>query len=272
MHNSLLLVLYVTIAWWSTTGAILFLGRLPPATYRWSLTGATVVMIAALATLVWSRDLATATGACVAFGAAVLVWGWLEMTFLLGGLTGPRRHACAPGCDGRAHFWHSVQSILYHELLALTALISIGVISARAANPYGFLTFALLWIMRISAKLNLHFGVPNVAEAMLPPHLQYLSSFFRQRPLNRMFATSVLLVAALTGTLIFAAWKARFSSATGTGLTLLATLSTLALLEHGMLVISMPADSFWTWMRQKREGSKTLIETEAAAARAGHSP
>lgn len=249
MLTTFVLILYVVAAWWSTTGAILLLGRLPPRSYRWSLLGATFVLLAAIWVLDWSSANSTVAGACYAFAAAVLIWGCLEMSFLLGALTGPRRHACAEGCDGGQHFWHAVQSILYHELVTLCALVMIIAECWRAPNAYGMWTFILLWVMRLSAKLNLHFGVPNVGEQMLPPHLKYLSSFFRQGHMNAGFPLSATLAATLSVSLVYGAWDARLSPLHAAGLTLLATLSTLAFFEHVMLVISMPADSFWSWRR-----------------------
>jgi putative photosynthetic complex assembly protein 2 len=251
MSCSLALVLYVLAAWWISTGAILFLGRLSPRSFRWSLGGATVVLAAAVWALHWSRNAATALGACVAFGAAILVWGWIELSFLLGAVTGPRRHACAPGCQGRGHFWHAVQAILYHELATLAALIALAAASWRAPNAYALWTFLLLWSMRVSAKLNLHFGVPNVAAAMLPPHLHYLASFFRQQPMSRLYPLSATIAAGLAALLARLAWSARFSPFQSTGLTLLAALATLGFLEHVMLTLSLPADTFWSWMRRR---------------------
>jgi putative photosynthetic complex assembly protein 2 len=251
MSGSFALVLYVLAAWWSSTGAILLLGRLSPRSFRWSLGGATLVLAAAIWALAWSRHAATTLGACVAFGAAILVWGWIELSFLLGVVTGPRRHACAPGCHGPRHFRHAVEAILYHELATLATLIGLAALTWRAANAYAFWTFLLLWSLRVSAKLNLHFGVPNVAAAMLPPHLGYLASFFRQQPMSRLFPLSATIAAGLAALLCCVAWSARYAPFAGTGLTLLAALATLGFLEHVMLTLSLPADTFWSWMRRR---------------------
>ena len=221
-------VLFVIGTWWCTTGAILFLDRLPVHTFRWSLAAATVALVAALFALDWSSATATAGGTYVGFAAAVLVWAWLEMTFLMGALTGPRRRACHSGCSGWRHFGHAVQAILYHELATLAALALVAALCWQAANPYGLWTFLLLWGMRLSAKLNLFFGVPNVAEPMLPPHLKYLASFFRQRAMNPLFPLSVTLATVLSVWLVHEAWRLRGNGFHGTGMTLLATLSVLA--------------------------------------------
>jgi putative photosynthetic complex assembly protein 2 len=243
-------VLFVIGTWWCTTGVILFLDRLAPHTFRWSLAVATAVLVGALFALDWSSTMASAGGAYAGFAAAVLVWAWLEMTFLMGALTGPRRRACPSGCHGWRHFVHAVQAILYHELATLAALLLVGALCWQSANPYGFWTFLLLWGMRLSAKLNLFFGVPNVAEAMLPAHLKYLASFFRQRPMNPLFPLSVTVATVLCVLLIGEAWRLRSSAFHGTGMTILATLSVLALIEHWLLAIPLPADTLWRWTRR----------------------
>jgi putative photosynthetic complex assembly protein 2 len=125
--------------------------------------------------------------------------------------------------------------------------------------------------MRLSAKLNLHFGVPNVGEAMLPQHLKYLASFFRQGPMNSGFLLSLTTVGVLSGILIYAAWRTRYVPLHGTGLTLLATLSTLAFIEHVMLALSVPADSFWNW-RRRGERARALPESDLRQAMAATDP
>jgi putative photosynthetic complex assembly protein 2 len=253
--STLGLIFGVVAAWWLSTGLIFLLGRLSPATFRWSLLGATALLPVALWMLHTSSNSGTALGACVGFGAAIAVWAWLEISFLLGAVTGPRRAACAPDCCGRRHFWHAVEAILYHEIASLALLGLALVLSWHAANQFGLWTLLLLWGMRVSAKLNLHFGVPNIGAAMLPPHLKYLASFFRQRRTSALFPLSVLIAAAASIALVYAGWKARAEPLDGTGLTLLATLCTLGLIEHGMLTLSLPADAFWGWMRRQRRRS-----------------
>lgn len=260
--------LFVVAVWWSTTGLILFLDRLPPATFRWSLAAATVALVGALLGLEWSSGTTTPTGACVAFASAVVVWGWLEMTFLMGAITGPRRHACTAHClGGWSHFVHAVQAIAYHELAGLCALALVLVLCRGEPNEYGLWSFVLLWCMRLSAKLNLFFGVPNVGEAMLPPHLKYLAAFFRKRAMNALFPVSVTLITVLSWALAQAAWDARNSAFDATGLALLATLSLLALLEHWMLTLPLPADALWHWLRRLRRRSDAAARAPAATVR-----
>ena len=249
MLTGLLLVLYVIGAWWGATGLILYLGRRHKRTFALTLSVASALLIPGALLLRWSCHERSIAGACLGFAASLVLWGWLEMSFLLGAVTGPRRSACAAGCRGMRHFRHAVEAILYHELATLAAAALIIAISWRAANSIGLWTFMMLWGMRISAKLNLFFGVRNTAEIMLPPHLKYLVAFFGHRRLSLLFPFSVTLAMSLSVLLIAVAYSAPSWDFGTCEVTLLATLAALASFEHWMLVMPMRADAPWRMLR-----------------------
>jgi putative photosynthetic complex assembly protein 2 len=236
-------------AWWGATGLILYLVRRPSRTFTRTLVLGSVLTLLAMLVLRWSRESATIGAACAAFGATLLIWGWLEMSFLLGTVTGPRRSACAAGCHGTRHFRHAIEAILYHELATIAAAGLVTALTWQAPNRTGLWTFLLLWGMRISAKLNLFLGVPNTGEIMLPAHLKYLGAFFRHRKLNILFPISVTVTTVLCVQLIGAAWGRTSWDFKAGEMTLLATLATLAWLEHWMLILPMRADAPWTFTR-----------------------
>ncbi|MCU0758332.1 MAG: putative photosynthetic complex assembly protein PuhE [Steroidobacteraceae bacterium] len=261
-------VVYALFVWWFTTGLILLLDGRPRHTFRASLAGATLLMLGAAYVLVDTRDDASASGAYLAFTAAVVVWGWIEMTFLMGFVTGPRRHACPAGCSGPAHFLHAIQAILWHELLIIGAATAIVAIAWDAANPVGAWTFLLLWGMRQSAKLNLFLGVPNLGEEYLPDHLRYLRSFFDRRPMNLLFPVSVTLGTLLAALLIGDARAAEPGSFEAISATLLAALTVLAVLEHWFLVLPLPVAALWSWgMRTRAHPSADAPTPPPGAAR-----
>jgi putative photosynthetic complex assembly protein 2 len=245
----LALVLYVIAGWWGATGLILYLVRRPGDTFKRTLALGTVLGVAALVLLRWSSLSPTIGGACVAFFATLLIWGWLEMSFLFGVVTGPRRTASAAGLRGLTRLRHAIEAILYHELATIGAAVLVLALTWHAPNPTGFWTFMLLWGMRISAKLNLFLGVPNTGEIMLPPHLKYLGAFFRRRKLNFLFPVSMIATTLLCVLLIGAAVSAPAWGFQAGELTLLATLASLAWLEHWMLVLPMRADAPWKFTR-----------------------
>jgi putative photosynthetic complex assembly protein 2 len=247
--TGLLLVLYVIGAWWGATGLILYLGRRQRRTFALTLSIASALVVPGALLLRWSTHETSILGTCLGFAASLILWGWLELSFLLGAVTGPRRSACASGCRGLRHFRHAVQAILYHELATLAAAVLIIAISWRATNAIGLWTFMMLWGMRISAKLNLFFGVRNTGEVMLPPHLKYLVAFFGCRRLNLLFPVSVTLAMSLAVVLIAVAYSAPSWDFVTCEVALLAALAALASLEHWMLVIPMRADAPWRVLR-----------------------
>jgi putative photosynthetic complex assembly protein 2 len=238
--------LFALLLWWASTGIVLYLDQRPRPTHARSMRGASIVGGLALAGLVVTRDMATVGGACLAFTCAVLVWGWHEMSFLTGRVTGPRRHACADGCHGFRHFRHAVEAIIHHELALVATLALVVALAWDAANWVGGATFALLWTMRLSAKLNLFLGVRNPGTELLPAHLQYLASFFGRRPVNALLPVSVAANALLVAWLARSALGAT-SAFEATAWGLVAALAALALLEHLFLILPWSVARLWGW-------------------------
>jgi putative photosynthetic complex assembly protein 2 len=246
MRDFWLPCMYAALAWWFTTGVILFLDGRAVRTFRWSMSAASLVLVAALYELRVSAADPSAAGAYTAFSCAILVWGWLEMSFLMGYITGPRKSGCATLCSGWRHFIHASQAVIYNELATALAAVAIFLLSWDMPNRLALWTFLILWTMRISAKLNLFFGVPNLGERFLPPHLQYLNSFFRKRTMNFLFPLSVS-----SSTVALALLIEKYASADGysqgVSYALLVSLLGLAVLEHWFMVLPLPTERLWTW-------------------------
>ena len=237
---------YAALVWWFATGIILFLDGMPRRTFPWSMGAATAAVGSVAVELHASATDVSAAGAYTAFTCAILVWGWLEMSFLMGFITGPRKHACLECCSGWRHFLHASEAIIFNELATLAGGISIFAVTHHAPNQVAFDIYIILWAMRLSAKVNLFLGVPNLGEKFLPAHLEYLKSFFRKRPMNILFPVSVSL--STIGVVLLAQ---RFLSATDpfrtTAYALMASLLALAVLEHWFMVIPLPSERMWKW-------------------------
>ena len=154
--------LHGLLIWWFSTGLILFLDGLPQRTFRWSMAGATGVLIASLYGLVVSASDASVGGAYKAFTSAVLIWGWLEISFYMGYVTGPRTLHCHHGCSGWRHFGHAVQASLYHEIAVLALAGVVVGLTWDSPNQFGLWTFIVLWWMHQSARLNVFLGVRSI--------------------------------------------------------------------------------------------------------------
>lgn len=259
-------VVYAVLVWWFATGVILILDGLPRQTFRWSMSAATAVLAVAALQLRASAEETTAMGAYTAFTAAVLIWGWLEMSFLMGFITGPRKHACPHGCAGGRHFLHAAQAVIFNEIATLGGAALVFAATRNAPNRVALGTFGILWLMRLSAKLNLFLGVPNVGEKFLPPHLEYLTSFFRRRSMNPLFPVSITL-ATIGVVILVQRCHAAGTPFHATAYALLSSLLALAVLEHWFMVIPLPNETLWKWaMRtpapRKRVGDGSGVSPE----------
>jgi putative photosynthetic complex assembly protein 2 len=237
---------YTVLVWWFATGMILVLDGLPRHTFRWSMSAATAGLTIVAIELHASAGDVTAAGAYTAFTCAILAWSWLEMSFLMGFITGPRKHACLECCSGWRHFLHASQAIIFNELATLAGGVAIFAATRHAPNQLALGIYLILWAMRLSAKLNLFLGVPNLGEKFLPPHLQYLKSFFRRRSMNILFPMSVSL-STIGVVLLVQRYLAVTDTFKTTAYALMASLLALAVLEHWFMVIPLPSEKMWKW-------------------------
>jgi putative photosynthetic complex assembly protein 2 len=250
--NLIIPVVFVFLVWWISTGVILYLDQLPPSTFFVSLSGATAVGVGALMMLALASHETTVVNAYIAFTAAILIWGWQEMAFLMGKITGTRRSACPRDATETQKFFYATEAILYHEIALIITLAVLFAASWKQPNQVGAYTFFILWVMRLSAKLNLFFGVRNRYESFLPPHLTYLESYFGRRSINLLFPVVVTAASVVAFLLWQSALATIATSYERVSLILLATLLTLAVLEHWFLVIPFSVEKMWKWALSKR--------------------
>ncbi|WGH80247.1 putative photosynthetic complex assembly protein PuhE [Jannaschia ovalis] len=241
-------------AWWASTGAILVATRRAERTGRpaRAVLLATPVMALGIAGFLWSAGRTDVIAVYAAAASALAVWGWIELAFLAGVITGPSRMPAKPGVPEWERFIRAWGTVAYHEMALTGAFIALAMLSHGAANRFGLWVFAILYVARISAKLNLYLGVRKVNTEFIPRHLSHLPSHFREARINWLFPTSV------TG-LSFAAfaWSERAIAAAlpaeAVGFALLAALTALALLEHWFMVVRLPDEKLWRWMLPKRQ-------------------
>ena len=257
MLNIAVAVLVALSIWWVSTGLILILDGLPRRTYPVSMMGATALLGLALFGVSYVQNDLSPVGAYAGFGCGIAVWGWLEMSFLMGFLTGPRRHACSQHCGGWAHFLHAIQAILYHELAIIGLGVLVFALSRHGSNTIAAQSVAILWAMRASAKLNLFLGVRNLSTELLPADLAYLGSFFRKQPMNFLFPVSVTGGTLLAAHFVVNLLAPRITEFAQTGQALLATLAILGVLEHWILVLPFPAAALWNWGLRSRQAHST---------------
>ena len=247
LANPWIAALIALFLWWFSTGAILFVVRRAdgdgPDGHVWASLLSMPVLFAGVVGLKMSLPVESANGAYMGFLAALAIWGWIELAFLSGLVTGPNRAPCPADLPGWDRFKLALGAILYHEGLLILALLALWGLSVGAPNQSAVWTFAVLFFARVSAKLNLFFGVPRINTEFIPRPLAHLPSYFRIRRLNWVFPISVTALSFAT-----ACWLERLIATGDVAFALLATLTALALLEHWLMVLPLPDAKLWRWM------------------------
>ena len=251
MTSPWIAALTALFAWWFFTGAILLVVRRADSGDAVA-HGRNVVLTVPLlalgfAGLMVSSATLSATNVYLAFLSVLLIWGWIELAFLAGVITGPERGPCPPGLTGWNRFARAWHTVSYHELLLLGALLAVVIVTTGAENTYGLWTYVILFVARISAKLNLFFGVPRINTEFVPQPLQHLKSYFRQGSITAAFPIGVTFLSVTA-----ACFAERLVSAQTTadtvGFALLTALAGLAAIEHWLMVVPLPDAKLWRWM------------------------
>ena len=255
MTQLLLAGLFVVLAWWASTALVLRLVWVRPAARA-----ATMVAAALLATFGavmgwWASAMEDAVGAYAGFVAGLSVWGVHELSFLFGFVTGPRKEACPPGARGWQRFRLATATVIHHELALALTLGGLVLLTWGRPNPVMTMTFGVLWVMRVSAKLNIFLGIRNISAEFVPHHLRYLVTYFRSARLNPLMPFSLVGSAALTTVLAAKAASVGEGPVSGVGYGLVAALLGLACIEHVFLAIRLPDARLWRWVLSGGSGS-----------------
>lgn len=238
-------LLYVVALWFASTALVVWLDNRRAGSFSASLTIAGIFAVIGTGVIAFAARDASTFAAYASFTATFLVWGYHEMSFLMGKLTGPRRMPCPAGARGWTRFKLSAQTVIYHEIALVVTLALLAALTWGQANATGAYAFAILFAMRLSTKLNIFLGVPNFSSDILPPQLAYLKSYFRNRAFNALMPLSLLLGSALTYWLGSTALAATGDAAIAWSL--LTGLALLGVIEHLFLVLPIGDTALWRW-------------------------
>ena len=238
-------IAFALLVWWISTGIILLAIGLSRRTYPRSLAIAGGLLAISLWTLAEGRNGNTSWDAYVGFTGAVAVWGFIEMTFLTGYVTGSRKTACPAGSQGWLRARYATETIIYHELALVAAGAAIFAATWSGGNRVAISTFAILWIMRLSSKLNLFLGVRTLNDELLPRQLQHLRSYFRRSTMNSLYPVSIVIPAAVTVLFVMRGIATEATEFESAAFLLLASLLALALIEHAFMMIPVPIARLW---------------------------
>ncbi len=253
---------FVLLMWFSGTAAVVWLDSRPRRTFGLSYTLAGIAAFGAFGAMAVLARSPGATAAYAGFAAAIVLWGWHEMGFLMGFVAGPSKAPCPPGIKGWARFQAATATVIHHEMALAATALALFAISWGQPNITGPLAFLLLFVMRLSAKFNLFLGVPNLSDEVFPEHLAYLKSYFRKAPLNALFPFSIMFGLGVTLWAWLAAEQAGSAGGAATG-ALLAGLAFLGTVEHLFLVLPMRDAALWQWAAKGASKAETVTAASA---------
>lgn len=258
-----ILPVLATIAiWFFATGLIAWLDNRDRATFPRSLALGGAAGVGGLLLILQTAQSVSVSSVYLSFAGALIVWSWHELAFLTGAVSGPRRIACPEGASGVRRFAHASAAVIHHEIaLALTALLLLA-ITWNAPNQIGAMTFVLLFALRLSAKLNMFAGVPNMSTDILPPHLGYLKSYFGPNRFTWLLAATLATSVALAGWLGSLALAAQPGSAETVGASLLFALAALGVIEHLFFALPFRDGALWGWALPRRTPGMTILGRE----------
>ena len=268
MSSLFLAIAVALLGWWLSTGIILYLNLLPRRSHVWSVLGFALLALGSLALLPDIAQRQSQAAAVMGFAVALAVWGALEISYLMGFVTGNNSQPCPADATGWRRFRLAVGTSIHHELAVVLCGAAIVALSWGEPNQVATGTYLTLWLMRWSAKLNLYLGVSNFNEHWLPERNRYLVSYMRTRAMNWLFPFSVGLATIVATLLAIASASAdapfdRLASA------LVCTLLALAILEHWFLILPVRDSALWQWAITAAARVRTRSSQRNSAAQAG---
>ncbi|MEY4083055.1 MAG: hypothetical protein RL483_424 [Pseudomonadota bacterium] len=235
------------LAWWLLTGLVLWGSRGGRGRQRLAMAVWSIALVVGLSVHAEASQTLTLEGSLLGFLCALGVWAWQEAAFLIGLVTGPNRSRATPDLTGWRRFWRAFLTVSHHEVALLLLFAAMAIPALDAPNQTGLATFAVLWIMRLSAKLNLMLGVKNFYEEFLPSSLSHMVTYFRRRDFNWLLPLSLLM----GGWMAVSLWQTISSPGQTAAQTLSAALVLglviLALLEHLLLFLPCQPQRLWRW-------------------------
>lgn len=236
---------FVIFLWWISTTLILVITRKHGTFSNIStMILLTIVLILGFMLLIYSSSAKNVFFAYLGFVSILMIWAWQETAFLVGWITGNRKSKCPEDAKGLRRAWLAFQTINYHELTLIILGASIWFLTKDAPNVIAFETFLVLWIMRLSAKINVFLGVRNFYEEFLPKKISYLTTYFKRKSYNPLFPFLISLASIIDMLFWYNAGVA-VNSFERTSLTLIAALLGLGIVELVLMMLPFQLDRIW---------------------------
>lgn len=262
MSDIFIPIVFVVLLWWFSTGAILWLARGVDSQMHPRLLIVTVACALGFAGVIISSTSSEVWSVYLAFVSALAIWGWVEFTFLAGLITGPKDTPCPPNISEGKRFAMAYKVICHHEYALVIMMIVLAVLDTSGGTGTAIKTFALLWVMRLGAKLSMFAGAPGISVEMIPARLSYMKSYFKQDKISLTFWVSIISWVIFFVAGVYALATVNYSAAIQTQIIILTSLVGLAILEHIFMVLPIKDSKLWHWaMPEKGNGANKEIHT-----------
>lgn len=241
-------VLYALFLWWFLTGLIMVVYGRSPRTVRLFFVLASLSMAGAVAGIALTRQGTDRWHVYVAVACGLVIWGWHTASYYLGFVTGLKEKRPLPRYQLPLHarFLRALRASLHHELLVIGFVLLLALLTRGQANQWGFWTFFAMWVMHLSAKVNVFLGVRNFYIDFLPSHLHHLERLLPKQASNSFLPLSVVIASSISLLFIYRAIVPGAQPADSVGYMFIGIMIALGVVEHLLLILPIPA-TIWGW-------------------------
>lgn len=236
-------------AWWLLTGLALLLVHQPKKIAHRGFITHSIFTLAAWLCLPLNAASTSPIAVATGFLLGLIIWGWLELSYLLGYVNGPNHSHFEGGASTWLRFKGALATTIYHEATVVASVAFLAAMTMNQPNRTAFYTVTVLCLMRWSAKLNLFFGVRTFNDRWLPAHLHYLTSYLRLEKASVLLPLSTLAGLFITYKIYELAGSADILSHQ-LSLHLVASLMLLASIEHIFLLFPVNEAALWRWAKR----------------------
>jgi putative photosynthetic complex assembly protein 2 len=121
MANPWIAALVALVLWWASTGVILMRVRQADNAgphgadqHLWSVFLGLPLLLGGFLGVQYSLTGASVQAAYAGFVSALAIWGWVELSFLSGIITGPNQSPCPPAVREPERFVREIGTIAWH--------------------------------------------------------------------------------------------------------------------------------------------------------------
>jgi putative photosynthetic complex assembly protein 2 len=226
-------VVVVLLYWWLATGVIFLIQR-DPITRLAGIGLATGCAAVGWGLVVFGRDDATPRGSLRGFLGAALLWAWPQTLLYAGLPAGPSDAAtrALPFALGSLPLAvEAVRATIVNDVIGVGVMVAIAAVTFRGAHRMALWTYATLWFVQQSAKVNIFFGVSHAGAEFLPKHLRYLARYFGPAENSPLLGATII---ALTLIALLLGWRAAMAKPgyIRHASTLIVSVLALAVVEH----------------------------------------